>query len=471
LPRGPALLVFYLAASLAAFGGIYSWALAPMFLGALLLTIVSVPGRSVASRGAAVVDPDTKSLDIAIGAFVVGVAIQLAPLPLTVRAWLAPHASDIDALRPDAAIRHVSTAPLSVDPAATAGALTLLITVALTYVAARRIFSTGGVRFVCSALSLVAAIAGAGALVQRALTPSLIYGFWRPEDTGGVPFGPVVNRNHFAAWLLMASALTAGYLIARISRRTHQVRGWRALKRMVVSTAQSSAAWTAALWLITTVTVLAAQSRSALLGLAVAAVSLMRSVTRTWRPVIVAAVVGVVAVVVLLAAGESTTTQMAERFANTLEASDIGRVVIWRETLPMISDFAVTGVGAGAFERAMLVYQQTRVFVPHLGTEWFFNHAHNHYLQLAAEGGLLLTLPFAVMIVLFARLAARRLREDVGELRTVRLGAIAGLAGVATQSLWEVPLTMPAAALLAAVLAALATYRRSAAGAELRTEN
>jgi hypothetical protein len=134
--------------------------------------------------------------------------------------------------------------------------------------------------------------------------------------------------------------------------------------------------------------------------------------------------------------------------------------MIWRETLPIIGDFAIAGVGAGAYGRAMLTYQQSTIVVPHFGSVWYFNHAHNHYLQLAAEGGLLLLLPFSVVVVSLVRVIRRRLREDHGELRAVRIAAVAGLGGIAVQSLWEVPLTMPAAALLAATLAALATYER-----------
>jgi O-antigen ligase len=99
--------------------------------------------------------------------------------------------------------------------------------------------------------------------------------------------------------------------------------------------------------------------------------------------------------------------------------------------------------------------------VPHLGTEWYFNHAHNHYLQVLAEGGLLLLVPAAVVLMLFVRLAWRRMHDGDEEVRGMRLAAMAGLVGVAVQSLWEVPLTMPAAALLAATLAAMATCRRS----------
>ena len=48
----------------------------------------------------------------------------------------------------------------------------------------------------------------------------------------------------------------------------------------------------------------------------------------------------------------------------------------------------------------------------------------------------------------------------------VRVGAAAGLAGLAAQSIWEVSLTMPANAVLAGVLAGLLLYQRDAARSE-----
>jgi hypothetical protein len=43
----------------------------------------------------------------------------------------------------------------------------------------------------------------------------------------------------------------------------------------------------------------------------------------------------------------------------------------------------------------------------------------------------------------------------------VRVGAAAGLAGLAAQSFWEVSLTMPANAVLCGVLAGLLLYQRA----------
>jgi O-antigen ligase len=456
VPRQARFLVFLLAATLAAFGGTYAWALLPILAGAIALTLLSLACHRAPAH-------DNRALDIAIAVALVAIAVQLIPLPSPIRLWLSPGIVAFEsALRPDAALRGTAAGPLTLDTAATARALALALATALTYRAARVIFSTGGVRLVCGALGVIGAVYGVFAIVQRALAPTRIYGLWIPQDPGAQPFGPVVNRNHFAAWLLMASAVTAGYFIARVARRTDDGRGRRTVRQMLVTMSQTSVAWTGVTWLTITITIVAAQSRSAILGLTVAAVTLVRTLANAWLPVFVGLGGLALVAVVLLGVGESTTTRAAERFAGTLAASEVSRTTIWRETIPVIEDFALTGVGAGNYGRAMLMYQRTRPYADHLGSEFHFNHAHNHYLQLLAEGGLLVTGPFVLVVALFVGVVGRRLRDDTGELRAVRLGAVAGLTGVAVQSLWEVPLTMPAAALLAATLAALATYRRSA---------
>jgi O-antigen ligase len=457
----PAFLAIFLTATLAAFGGIYPWTTLPMLAGAVLLCFASWvrgghddPYVGVGDRSA-----ETRWLDLAIVSVPVAMTMQLVPLPEPLRSAISPHLAEAEAvLRPDAALRLSAFAPLSLDPRGGWQAVAVVAAAALTYFAARRIFSMGGIRRVCRVTAVVGAVAAIEAILQRLLSPTRIYGFWQPQDAAAVPFGPVVNRNHFAAWLVMAAAVTAGYLVARINLRTDSGRAGRSWRGTSSTLLRPPALWTAVSAGVMSLTIVAAQSRSAVIALAVALLVLLRTISRSWSPVFIAMGTTAAVVIMLLGAGESTTTRLAARFAETLEARDVSRVTIWRETLPIASDFAVAGVGAGAFSHAMLKYQQTQVFVPHLGTEWHFNQAHNHYLQLLAEGGLLLTVPAAIVAIAFIRVVRRRLRHDAGELRTVRLGAVAGLAGVAVQSLWDVPLTMPAAAMLAATRAALATY-------------
>jgi O-antigen ligase len=136
------------------------------------------------------------------------------------------------------------------------------------------------------------------------------------------------------------------------------------------------------------------------------------------------------------------------------------RLVIWRETLPLIGDFWGSGTGAGTFGMAMVAYQQTWVYFSHLREFMHFNQAHNHYLHVAAEGGVLIVVPVLAAIMLAARSLGRALREQGGETYWIRLGALAGLVGIAVQSVFDIPLIAPANAVLAAVVLAIGVHRR-----------
>jgi O-antigen ligase len=101
----------------------------------------------------------------------------------------------------------------------------------------------------------------------------------------------------------------------------------------------------------------------------------------------------------------------------------------------------------------MFYYQQSSRAI-------YFNQAHNHYLQLATEGGLVLVAVFVFSLAGFVRTAYARVTSDESGLFWIRVGAACGLAAVALQSLWETGLVMPANAALAALLAALAVHER-----------
>jgi uncharacterized membrane protein AbrB (regulator of aidB expression) len=89
-----------------------------------------------------------------------------------------------------------------------------------------------------------------------------------------------------------------------------------------------------------------------------------------------------------------------------------------------------------------------------------FNQAHSEYVQLVAEGGLLLTLPALVAIFVWLRLARRQLQRDVHETWWLRVGAAAGLLAAAVQGIFETGWRVPANALLCALLAAIVVHER-----------
>jgi hypothetical protein len=55
------------------------------------------------------------------------------------------------------------------------------------------------------------------AIIQKPLFTGKIYGFWTPE-AGRNAFGPFVNKNHFAGWMMMALPVTLGLLSGTVAR-------------------------------------------------------------------------------------------------------------------------------------------------------------------------------------------------------------------------------------------------------------
>src|SRR5205823_6314657 len=89
----------------------------------------------------------------------------------------------------------------------------------------------------------------------------------------------------------------------------------------------------------------------------------------------------------------------------------------------------------------------------------FTNQAHNQYLQLMAEGGLLVSVPAVFAVVAFVRLFRTRLALDKSPAVWLRIGAGAAVLAVALQGLWETGLRIPANGILFAVAAAVAVHR------------
>jgi O-antigen ligase len=159
-----------------------------------------------------------------------------------------------------------------------------------------------------------------------------------------------------------------------------------------------------------------------------------------------------VALLALFVIAYADMTPLIWRIEETLLVGTGGRPEIWQETLRIFRDFWATGTGLGAYQTAMAVYQQGDRVV-------FFNQAHNQYLQLLAEGGLLLMIPAAAIVVAFVRLFVIRLARDTSSSAPIRLGAGVALVAVAVQGIWETPLRMPANGILFAVAAAIAVHR------------
>ncbi|RMF25417.1 MAG: hypothetical protein D6760_01020, partial [Deltaproteobacteria bacterium] len=96
-----------------------------------------------------------------------------------------------------------------------------------------------------------------------------------------------------------------------------------------------------------------------------------------------------------------------ERFAHlSRDVSAANRLEIWRATLAMAADRPILGHGFGTFEALLPGYRP-------MPTGLFYDHAHNDYLEILAEGGVV-GLAFAVALVAaFARRLVRALSKPL----------------------------------------------------------
>lgn len=425
--------------SLFAFAGAYRWTLVPIMAVALVAALRTRPRVGGGPH---------RLFDTLVLISVTAVAAQLVPLPAIARQLLSPEGERARRSLLVEADRHLVT-PFSLDPAATAWSLATAVTLLLVFWLARHTFERGGIRRVCRGVAWFGLALAALAFVQRAVSPHHIYGFWAPLTRTAVPapFGPYVNRNDFAAWLLLAIPLVVGYGMARVTSKTDG----RRVTAVIESVVDARSILLGGAVLLMTAALVASLSRSGLVGIGVGLCLLGLAGRRRLGAAGTGAFALCMAALLLVATQYTNMSALAFRLGDALPGDVDGRVAIWRETWPMARDFLGVGVGVGAFERGMLVYQQS----PRL---LFFNHAHNEYLQVLAEGGLLVAVPTAATVVVGAWLAWRRLRRDESAIFWIRAGAMSGVAAVAVQSIWDTALRMPANGTLFAIVSAVALH-------------
>jgi O-antigen ligase len=386
-------------------------------------------------------------IDLALAAYLGLIALQLVPLSPQLRLALSPATRVVDLrLRLDAPADPAADTPhpLTVHPDATMQSLFLGVAAVLTFWSARALFTRGGIRVGARAIAGLGLLLAAFGIAQHATAPHTLY--WVRAFRNTEPFGPFMNRSDFAMSLIMALPLTGGYLLARLHSR--QRRGGDLFSS---DTYDNTAMFLTVAMGLMAAALMVALSRSGLIGAMAAALTLWMLSERRMHHQGRAWMLGGIAAIALVAFAFANSTALARRIEDTLDTKSAGRAAIWRATIPIIRNFWLTGTGAGAYERAMMVYQPA----PH---ETYFNHAHNEYLQLLSEGGLLLAVPGAIVLIAGVLCVRKRLSADRTAIYWVRAGAVSGMAAAAVQSVWETGLRRPANTLLFAVLAAIAMH-------------
>jgi O-antigen ligase len=287
-------------------------------------------------------------------------------------------------------------------------------------------------------LALIFSVYGAAlagfALLQGISSNGKLYWIRQPRS-GGWIYGPYVNHNHYAG--LMEMLVPIPLIVS--------------LTRLAPPKVRAVAAATAA---IMVGTIFLSGSRGGMLAIVAELVILAALLVKQKRGLRTAIGIGIFLVIVVGLLVWIGGAELSQRIAtagpgHTELSSDI-RSYINRDGFRMFLKKPVVGWGLGTFP---IVYPEFRTFY----TNFFVNEAHNDYLQLLVEMGLL---GFATMLWFVVTLylkALQKIKNWPSEMSgAVTLACLLGLSGILVHSAVDFNLQIPANAALFYVLCTIA---------------
>ncbi len=266
------------------------------------------------------------------------------------------------------------------------------------------------------------------------------------RQTRSSAFGPFFNRDHFAGYMEFFIALPAGLIVTRY------VEG----EKRLLYGAASMLMGVAAVFTLSRGGMIAIVSE--LIFLAVMSQALHRRSHHLNRQVVSFSSVGlilaaIVAGVVWIGA-EPVLNRIATGDPKSMDLSKAQsfysvRGEIWEDTLGIIKANPIFGAGLGSFETAYPVYARDR------GMHGVVAEAHNDFLQILADGGLIGGILALWFLLSLTRAVANGARSRDPLSAALALGAGAGLFGMLIHSIFDFNLHLPSHAALFLTLAAV----------------
>lgn len=270
--------------------------------------------------------------------------------------------------------------------------------------------------------------------------------------------GTFVNRNHFAGYLEMALAIGMGLLMVdRNNRKSEASRLWRSKLRSVLDLLLSGKAVLRLMLIIMVSGLIMSHSRmgnaaffNSLLITGLIAIASSRSFR---KPHVYVLLGSIIAVDVFLLGSWFGLEKVVNRIEQTALESE-SRDEIVQYIIPMITDFSLTGSGAGTFISAFPGYLN--------GNFGGYDHAHNDYLEILSDMGMIgfACLACVVLISLWHALKAMRYRRS-SFVRAMGFAGFMGTLSILIHSSVDFNLQIPANAMLFIAMLAIPTIALS----------
>jgi O-antigen ligase len=349
---------------------------------------------------------------------------------------------------------------LSVDAEATRAATLALALLAASFLIAANVFETRRrVVMLANFLAVYGFVMAVFAVVQHLTWNGSFYWLRPLGGEAASPFGPFVNRNHFAGYMELLLPLPLAMAVTRGAGRDARLFYLFAAAMMgvaaVMSLSRGGMISIFAEMIFIAVLMRRVNGRAhEAAGPRRAGTLFHRLALRPSTPIIL------LAVAILAGVAWVGPDRVINRVAGAIFKGDNPRAEtffesrgwVWRNTLSMIAANPITGVGLGAYETAYPIYSDDDGTAA-LGQAYVVDRAHNDYLQILADCGVAGGALALWFIAAIFRAASRGTKARDPLLRAFALGGSAGLFGMLVHSVFDFNLQLPSNALLFLVLA------------------
>ena len=210
-------------------------------------------------------------------------------------------------------------------------------------------------------------------LIQAMTCPSNLM-YWSIElVNGGAKFGPYVNRNNAAGYLLICLACSIGLMTLLVGKKVDrgprlivgkEMPFWRQLMfhvMLFISELDAKKIASIIATIVIGVGVISTVSRGGVVALLVGLFVTLLMYGMARRPSFSGFIfLPMLLLVVLLASWVGLADQLLERLENTdLEGANSNRLVHWQQTWPAVSDMGVFGSGIGSYDSVHRLYRMT----------------------------------------------------------------------------------------------------------------
>jgi len=364
--------------------------------------------------------------------------VQMLPLGERIVATLSPARAAIerDVLAP--VVGSSRLIPLTINAHATRVATLRLVCYGLVFLLAFHTYRTQRRQpWLISLLVVLGCLEALYGIVQYLTGSYYLLGGGRGHI--GDATGTYSNHNHFAGFLEMVLPFLMARIVFRLPWESNRSR--RRWAQFLSSSLTSRILIDMVLFAVVFVALVFSRSR---MGIAAAVAGLLLvlliafSQTRRRATVVVALIVLALPAAYAVWIGVSP---VWERF-EVLERGQDPRLPIWRDTIALIQDYPWLGTGLGTYSWASIRYQTALMNLR-------YEHAHNDYLEFAAEIGIPVTiLLFGSLWILAVKVALRTVVLERSKDRILAAGCAGAMVCLLVHALTDFNFQIPANAFL-----------------------